>query len=698
MQKPAYKVKIGSEIFESAVNQEIISISVDLDIDVPSDSFRIALKPGIKASALKNGDTVVIELGYEGGLGKVLTGAVDTIEPRISEHVVSGYSAVSILTGTRINQVYENQTSGAIVKDIADKAGIAVKEAQDGLSFPMYVVDDTRDCYTHMRELARRCGFDLFLTGDGRLIFRKYERKTPRPFKYGRDIIESVVYEPTPMAACVKVYGESPASFKGADTSHWLTKKVVEGVAGSGDMIFLIEDLVIKDTDTADKVAISFLETIMTPLSGTLKSIGNSRVGPGDTIEIKDMPNSRMNGEFEATSISHTFNKTEGFISSVGWVKKIQISPAALPLAAPPPLPAPPKPPSPLEEQVESAKGELEDKRLQLQEAVETAEMELEKSLFEINIVISELDKIAKEMITAAEEAKKAAMEAVKEALAKVDELKKELEEKKKEIEDGLAQAKAKVDELKNDAYAQIEKYEQELLKLKKEAEKGIDKIKSKVDEVREKAQEKVNKLDDVSGKLGDIEIEIEDKKKKLDDSKEEVLNKSGPAKEALEKRITELESSIDKSKEKIESLKKETQELKKEADGALDEVKKKEEEIEKEIEDKKKEVDEKIKEVQDKKEEIKKSIEDAEKEYDTKVGETKKKIEEVTKEIETQIGEAKKTAEKIEKEADEKLSEAKKKVEATKKEALDKLESVKKVYNEAREKVMEARKQAGMD
>src|SRR5574341_576348 len=184
MQKPACKVKIGSATFDSSTSQDIVSINVDLDIDVPSDGFQITLKPSAKASAIKNGDAVTIELGYEGALFKVLTGAVDTVKPAISEMAVSGLSTVSILTGTKVNQVYEKQSAGGIIKDLAGKAGIAFKDVQEGLSFPMYVIDDSKDCYTHMRELARKCGFDLFMTGDGRLVFKKYERQSPKPFKY----------------------------------------------------------------------------------------------------------------------------------------------------------------------------------------------------------------------------------------------------------------------------------------------------------------------------------------------------------------------------------------------------------------------------------------------------------------------------------------------------------------------------------
>ena len=144
--------------------------------------------------------------------------------------------------------------------------------------------------------------------------------------KYGRDIIEAEVYVPTPVAGCVKVYGESPSSFKGADTAHWITKKEVEDVAGSRSMIYCVEDPVIWDKDSADTMAAEYPEGIITPLSGTLRVLGNANTGIGETIQIMYTPDGRMNGEFEVASISNIFNKTEGFVSVVGWIKKITLS------------------------------------------------------------------------------------------------------------------------------------------------------------------------------------------------------------------------------------------------------------------------------------------------------------------------------------------------------------------------------------
>lgn len=591
MKKPTYKVKIGSGIFDSSVNPEIISISLDLDINVPSDFFKIILKRGTKASAIKNGDAVVIELGYEENLSKVLTGTINALEPRTSEIVVSGLSVVSILTSQKMNQVYEKQTAGSIVKDLAARAGISLKDVMDGLSFPVYVVDDTKDVYAHMKELALKCGFDLFISGDGKLVFKKYARQAPKPFKFGRDIIEAEVYEPMPIAACVKVYGESPSSFKGADTAHWNSKKVVEGVAGSGSMTFLIEDPVIRDKDTADKVAVALLEVIMIPLSGTLKAIGNARVGLGDTIEIKDMPDSRMNGEFEVTSISHHFNKTEGFVSVVDWIKKVTISPAEAPLAAPSAMPAPPKPPSPLEEQLESAKGELEEKLLELQDAVETSEMELEISLIEINSAMAEQDKLSREMVTEAEEGREVSKEAARETLAQSEELKKEMEAKKKESEDGMAVTKSKFEEDRKDDMSRIDEYEQEVMKLKEEGEK-VDEATGKVD----KKKEFDNAGAEAERKGEEIKKEEEDKKKEVEDKTREIMAKKDELKKSSDEAEKEYKAKTEETKKKLEIMTKETEaqindarktaeKIEKEADEKLAEVKKKAETARKEAE-----------------------------------------------------------------------------------------------------------------
>ena len=208
------------------------------------------------------------------------------------------------------------------MKDLAGRASLTVKTAEDGISFPMYVADDSRPLYSHMRELARLCGFDLFMTPDGEVIFKKYQKKKAVPFTYGVDIVEATARAVTPPANSVRVFEESPSSFKGADTSHWLSKKVIGGVSGSGDQVLVISHPAIRDKDTADKVAAAAMESLMVSMVGTLKVLGEPAVALGDTIEIKDMPDARMNDTFEVTRVSHAFNMEEGFVTTFGWIKR----------------------------------------------------------------------------------------------------------------------------------------------------------------------------------------------------------------------------------------------------------------------------------------------------------------------------------------------------------------------------------------
>ena len=320
MLKPAYKIQIGPETFEPAATSEIISVHVSLDMDTPADSFEIEFGVSNRSSRIHEGDDASIQLGYEGHLVDVFKGAVDNVEPGISGIRVTGLNFVSKLLEQRVNQVYENQTAGGIVSDLANKAGVRTEEVSDGISFPMYVVDDSKNAYDHIRDLAEKCGFDVYITSENKLVFNKYERGEPHVLEYGKDIVQADLAEEKPLVAGVVVQGESPSSFKGADTSHWLTKRQVEGVSGSGARL-LIQDPTVRDKDTAEKVAKAKLEALMRSLSGTAKIVGKAEVKLGDTIELKGMRNSKMNGEFQVRSVEHFLSKTEGFTTLIGWRK-----------------------------------------------------------------------------------------------------------------------------------------------------------------------------------------------------------------------------------------------------------------------------------------------------------------------------------------------------------------------------------------
>lgn len=656
MQKPAYEIKVGAVTFDSRNTQEIVSAAVDLDLNIPLDTFDLVIRTGEKTKGFRKGDPVTISLGYEGSLSKVFTGTVDKITPSIKAVGLTGYSMMSLLTRRNQNKVYEKQTAGDIVSDIATSFGIKEEKVEDGISFPMYIVDDTRGAYMHIREIARKCGFDFFMNFEGKLVFRQYRRTTPKPFKYGRDILSYEIQHPTPVTASVKVLGESPASFKGADTSHWRTKKAVEGSAGSGDVTFVIEDPVIRDKESAGKVARAYLETILTPLSGTITTLGSAHVRVGETISIKEMPDGEMNGEFEVTGITHHFNKKEGFLSRINWVKKAVIEEAESPLPAMPETPSLPGLTNPLADQLASLENAFEELKLRLLDAIETGEMELEKMLVEINSLLAELDKAAREMIAAAEELKKEAEKAAREVLGEVSKLEKEVVEKKKEFEKSISEIKTKYEEYKKKAGEELGKAEEELDGLKAKGTELKDKTLAQVAGIREKAEEEVRKLqesvEDTTGSVGDTASEA-----------------ASDAGEKLTGKVTEIQK---KCEEEVESA-------------------------EKTAEDKIKELAGKEKEVKDKVAGAKKELADAEKKITGELEKGKKKFDDTVTQAQDQIDSGKKKAEDLIKDADRKIDEVRKKADEARATAAGKIEGMKKTYNGAKEKVLQAKEQIGM-
>lgn len=315
--KPNYTFKVGSETFQPNTGN-IISIRVSLSMNVPAGSFEALFGLGDKSLKIKREDEVSVQLGYEDKLHNVFKGFVDDVEPNISEIRITGFNSASKLLELRINQVYEEQSAKEIVSDLAQKANVQTEDVSNGISFPMYVVDDTKNAYEHMKDLAEKCGCDVYVTEENKLIFKKYERKDPHTLKYGSNIIDLETYDWKPSFGRAVVHGEGAASYKGADTAHWFTKKQVEGVSGSGSSL-LVHDPVVRDKDTAEKVAKAKIETISKSLHGLVMIIGNAEVKLGDTIKFEDMKDERVNKEFQVRAVEHIMNKDEGFVTLIGW-------------------------------------------------------------------------------------------------------------------------------------------------------------------------------------------------------------------------------------------------------------------------------------------------------------------------------------------------------------------------------------------
>ncbi len=323
MRKPAYKLTIGSTTIDSSVDpttSPIVSIEVELDMDIPADSFNIIIGQ-VNGLKVAKGDSVVIELGDNETVIKVIEGMVKEVEPWITQTRITGLNAISKLLDLRINQVYESQTAGAIVADLAEQAEITMDEKEEGITLPFYVIDNTKNAYEHIYDLAKKCGFDIYLTPDSKLTFKGFkEISGDHTFEYAKDIINLEITNQEDEGRQVIVWGESPASSKGDETSHWLTKKFddYKGIVGSGTK-YEIQDTTIKNKDSATTYAKAVLEDMKkNTINGSLTILGNAEVKLGNAIKIKGMPDPKMDGVFQVRKVQHLLGKETGFITKIG--------------------------------------------------------------------------------------------------------------------------------------------------------------------------------------------------------------------------------------------------------------------------------------------------------------------------------------------------------------------------------------------
>jgi phage protein D len=331
MLTPAYKLTIANTIIDTTVKPQastVVELMVALDLDTPADSFTLTLGQ-VGGVQPKRDDNVTLELGYadNSGLTQVMVGTVATVEPNLTATKVIGFSGTSALLRTYLDQTYQSESAGAIVRDLSKAGGVDVTTADDGITFPAYVVDGRRSACDHMLDLASLCGFDLYINADGKLVFEKFgSGKTVHVFEYTKHIIELDMLHTPPLADEVLVLGESPGASKGDNSWAWLTKDFSgwKGSAGTGSPL-LLERSELRTADAASAAANAALTTIQRrALRGTLRVLGAPEVKLGDAVQLRGLPDDTLNTSFQVRSVRHRITKRSGFTSDIG-LRVIQV-------------------------------------------------------------------------------------------------------------------------------------------------------------------------------------------------------------------------------------------------------------------------------------------------------------------------------------------------------------------------------------
>lgn len=361
MLNPNYKIILGRKFIDTTDEPKasnVTDLSVSLDMDTPADSVILHLGNIGGLQATEN-DEIKVELGYENDddLTQVMVGAVVAIAPQLTTTQVISHSTAATLLRTFVDQTYENKTAGDIVRDLVDRASgggnasdsvtaigntvagaitgspgrtlLEVDTAEDGITFPAYVIDSRRSVHHHMRDLADLCGFDLYINADGKLVFQRFTNgNTVHVFEYAKHILHLEISQEQPRASQVQVWGESPGGSRGGEAWAWLTKdfssskreaEVDRSTSGSvGGPIILLERSPLRTAEAARTAAEALATHIQRrTLQGKLLVLGNPQVKLGDALRLEAVPNDDLNQTYQVRGVTHRLTKQAGFTTTI---------------------------------------------------------------------------------------------------------------------------------------------------------------------------------------------------------------------------------------------------------------------------------------------------------------------------------------------------------------------------------------------
>ena len=346
VRKPAFAVSFGSggsgggmvSALGSAIGVDlgaggdkwknaVLSISVEAGLAPSVDAATVSLLTGELAPEYAVDDDGSVSLGYDdSSTDLAFTGKIDSIR-----YSVAGRSQITATNGgarlsrLRVNQSYEQQKAGDIIKDLTGRVEVDTDTIEDGIDLPFYVVDDRRNAYQHIATLAKKSGLLAFFTTEGKLSVITFADGEPlQTFKYGQDILSLQITDSTPQIGAVSTIGDGAAGSKGADAWGWLVKdpSSVKGSAGDGAANRDFTDSALRSSDAAQTAADAISSGVQMAQSvGRLLVSGAPAVVVGGSIEVTDAPADSMNGKFLVRGLRHLYSKREGFTTLISFSK-----------------------------------------------------------------------------------------------------------------------------------------------------------------------------------------------------------------------------------------------------------------------------------------------------------------------------------------------------------------------------------------
>lgn len=277
------------------------------------------------------GKEIEVRMGYAGNLKSILQGEITSLAPDFPQSgnptlTVGGLNILYKLRKKQETHFYKNKSDGQIARQIAGRLGLQVGEIETGDTHT-FIAQKNRFDIVFLLERARRIGYEVTVTDDGKLHFKPSTNTTRKTYvlEWGKTLIN---FRPTLTTAKqvkeVVVKGWSPqkkktitgkAERKDLKTKGLGSKKINEVVEKAfNERVEVIVDRPISDEQEAKKLAQEKLEQIakdMVKAEGS--TIGLPELRAGSLIEIKGLGDT-FNGNYYVTGSTHSIGDS-GYIT-----------------------------------------------------------------------------------------------------------------------------------------------------------------------------------------------------------------------------------------------------------------------------------------------------------------------------------------------------------------------------------------------
>lgn len=326
LKQPVHEIEIGSA---SADDWKDCLIHVDVETGLGPfvDVAVLTLSDNDTAPAPEIGDDASISLGFaDEPLQLIFSGVVDEIlHTLVGRKIITLVNSGSLLSRTRLNQSYEQQSAGDIVSDLLSGAGADTGTIESGIAYPFVVVDDALNLFQHINAFANTCGYLAYVDETNALNFAPFSGEPAvQTFTYGSDILsfEKTVKDAT--VYCVKVVGDGAAGSEGEDAWPWRVKDLesISATSGAGEIELLMNIPSLTSQDALQQAADSKIEALLSlQQTGRILVPGAPLVLVGKTFDLSDMPDSNDDGTYMARHIQHIFSKYEGYTTKIQFNK-----------------------------------------------------------------------------------------------------------------------------------------------------------------------------------------------------------------------------------------------------------------------------------------------------------------------------------------------------------------------------------------